>query len=154
MSHERTILIVDDNVNLVLGLAKLLRNADYDVHTAYTAAEGLQLALLHRPDAIILDFRMPLINGLGFLYRLRELADHRHTPVLIVTGATISDEQRSEFADLQASVQFKPISVKDFLIEIARMVARPARNIVWKEGVERPTPVDSFVHSTSLSTVR
>lgn len=146
MSHERTILIVDDNVNLVLGLAKLLRNADYDVHTAYTAAEGLQLALLHRPDAIILDFRMPLVNGVGFLYRLRELVDHLHTPVLIVTGETISDDQRCEFADLQASVQFKPISVKDFLMEITRMVSVPAGKIVWTAGVQHAAPDDSSVY--------
>jgi DNA-binding response OmpR family regulator len=59
MSQERTILIVDDNINLALGLAKLLRNAGYGVHTAHTAADRLKLALLHCPDAIILDFRMP-----------------------------------------------------------------------------------------------
>ncbi|HVH28884.1 MAG TPA: response regulator [Vicinamibacterales bacterium] len=136
MSHERTILIVDDNVNLVLGFAKLLRNAGYGVYTAYAAADGLRLALLHRPDAIILDFRMPLINGVGFLYRLRELTDHRHTPVMVVTGVTISDEQRAEFSDLHAIVQFKPISVKDFLIETARMVSGPHSKAVAEPGVE------------------
>ena len=99
---------------------------------AYTAADGLELALSHGPDAIILDFRMPLINGAGFLYRLRELAEHRHTPVMIVTGATISDEQRAEFSDLHAIVQFKPISVKDFLIETARMVS----DSDWTPAVE------------------
>ena len=136
MSHERTILIVDDNVNLVLGFAKLLRNAGYGVYTAYAAADGLRLALLHRPDAIILDFRMPLINGVGFLYRLRELTDHRHTPVMVVTGVTISDDQRAEFSDLHAIVQFKPISVKDFLIETARMVSGPHSKAVAEPGVE------------------
>jgi hypothetical protein len=42
---------------------------------------------------------------------LRELADHRYTPVMIVTGETISDEQRAEFSDLQATVRFKPLAV-------------------------------------------
>jgi CheY-like chemotaxis protein len=145
MTQPQTILIVDDNVNLVLGLAKLLRNAGYNVHTAYTAAEGLELAVLHRPDAIILDFRMPLVNGVGFLYRLRERVDLRHTPVMMVTGETISDEQRFEFADLQATVQLKPISVKDFLMEIGRMVSPPAGTIARTADVGA-APVDSLAH--------
>jgi DNA-binding response OmpR family regulator len=138
MSQEQKILVIDDNVNLVLGLAKLLRNAGYAVHTAHTAADGFKLALLHRPDAIILDFRMPLVNGAGFLYRLRELADHRHTPVMIVTGETISDEQRSEFADLQATVRIKPLAVKEFLTEIARMVSGPRETVVWDARIATP----------------
>jgi CheY-like chemotaxis protein len=47
---------------------------------------------VHAPDAIILDFRMPFINGMGFLYRLRERPGHRHTPVLLVTGEPFKDE--------------------------------------------------------------
>ena len=123
MKRERTILIIDDNVNLVLGFARLLRNAAYSVHTAYTAEDGLNSALLHRPDAIVVDFRMPLINGVGFLYRLREVPEHRHTPVMIVTGVTVSDEQQSEFRELNAIVKLKPIAVKDLLAEIARMLS-------------------------------
>src|SRR5262245_50967459 len=125
MTDARTILIIDDNVSLVLGLARLLEKAGYAVHTAYTAAEGLELAALHRVDAIILDFQMPLINGAGFLYRLRELASHRDPPVMIVTGMSISDEMRDEFADLHAIVRFKPIAPVEFLAETARLMVAP-----------------------------
>ena len=128
MKREPTILIIDDNVNLVLGFARLLRNAAYTVHTAYTAEAGLNAAVLHHPDAIVVDFRMPLINGVGFLYRLREVPEHRHTPVMIVTGVTVSDEQRSEFCELNAVVKLKPIAIKDFLAEIARMLSAQVRS--------------------------
>ena len=131
MTDKPTILLIDDNVSLVLGFARVLQNAGYIVHTAYTAAEGLRLAALHRPDAIVLDFQMPLINGAGFLYRLRELATLRHTPVMILTGMVINDEQRDEFAALRAIVRFKPIGPREFLAETARMVTRPMAAPAW-----------------------
>ena len=106
MSHPITILIVDDNVNLAQGFAKVLKGAGYDAHTAYTAEEGLRLARVHRPAAIILDIRMPFVNGVGFLYRLRAQAAHRQTPVMVLTGASVNEEMRAELSDLRALLRF------------------------------------------------
>jgi two-component system chemotaxis sensor kinase CheA len=122
MPGTRSILIVDDNVTLAVGCAKLLIRAGYSVDTAFSAEDGMRLAQLQRPDAIILDFRMPFINGAGFLYRLRELPEHRDTPVMVLTGMTISDQQRAELAGLGAVVRFKPIEPPDFLAAAATLL--------------------------------
>jgi CheY-like chemotaxis protein len=124
MIAEPSILVIDDNATTAIGLAELLRSAGYIAHVSYDAAEGLRLAKLHRPDAIIVDFRMPLINGAGFLYRLRSLAEHRHTPVMIVTGFEMTDEQRDEFAQLRAIVKLKPIEPQTLLAEIRLVLAQ------------------------------
>jgi DNA-binding response OmpR family regulator len=117
MSQTITILIVDDNVNLAQGFAKVLKGAGYDAHTAYTAEEGLRLAHVHCPDAIILDIRMPFVNGVGFLYRLRAQAAHRHTPVMVLTGASVNEEMRAELSDLRALLRFKPLGMAELLAE-------------------------------------
>ena len=114
---QPTILIVDDNINLALGFAKALANAGYTAHAAHTAEEGLRLARVERPDAIILDIGMPFINGLGFLYRLRALPALCTTPVMVVTGATLNDETRAELGELRAVIKFKPLDLERLLAE-------------------------------------
>ncbi len=73
------------------------------------------------PDAIILDLRMPLIDGLGFLRRLRErCAQSARTPVAIVTGDYFLDDAVStELRELGAELRFKPLWLED-LVGLAR----------------------------------
>jgi two-component system response regulator MprA len=76
----------------------MLRLAGYQVHTVVNAETGLRQAERNHPDAIILDLRMPLVDGLGFLRRLRAFDDQRQTPVAIVTGDYFLDDSVSERA--------------------------------------------------------
>src|SRR5262245_55953186 len=77
----QTILVIDDHVSLARAFAMALKHEGYLVHTAHRAEDGLRLAQSEHPDAIILDFRMPFINGAGFLYRLRDFPGQHLTPV-------------------------------------------------------------------------
>ena len=124
MSQTITILIIDDNVNLAQGFAQVLVRAGYAAHTAHTAEEGLRLAQAQPPDAIILDIRMPFVNGVGFLYRLRALAAHRHTPVMVVTGASVNEEMRAELRDLRALLRFKPLGMSELLAETRMLLTQ------------------------------
>ena len=139
MSQTITILIVDDNVNLAQGFAQVLKGAGYAAHAAHTAEEGLRLARVQRPDAIILDIRMPFVNGVGFLYRLRALAAHRHTPVMVLTGASVNEEMRAELCDLRAVLRFKPLGMSELLAETRMLLAQD-----WTGPADR-TDARSFV---------
>ena len=123
MPQSITILIVDDNVNLAQGFAQVLKSVGYAALTAYTAEDGLRLAQSECPDAIILDIRMPFINGVGFLYRLRALEAHRHTPVMVLTGASVNEEMRAELCDLRALLRFKPLGMSELLAETRTLLA-------------------------------
>jgi DNA-binding response OmpR family regulator len=104
----------------------MLRLEGYDVRTARNAETGLQEAERSRPDAIILDLRMPLVDGLGFLRRLREYDDQRHTPVAIVTGDYFLDDSvSSELHQLGAELKFKPLWLED-LVGLARKLVKVA----------------------------
>jgi DNA-binding response OmpR family regulator len=120
---QRTILIVDDNINLALGFAKALTKAGYTAHAAHTAEDGLRLARVEHPDGIILDIGMPFINGLGFLYRLRALPAHGQTPVMVVTGASLNEETRAELNELRAVIKFKPLGLEQLLAATRTMLA-------------------------------
>ena len=114
------ILIVDDDEGVTQTFARMLRLEGYQVHTALNAEQGLGEAERPRPDAIILDLRMPLIDGLGFLRRLRGRDAQRATPVAIVTGDYFLDDSiSSELRELGAQLRFKPLWLED-LVALAR----------------------------------
>src|SRR5438094_9316503 len=89
------ILIVDDDEGVTQTFARMLRLEGYQVRTAVSAEKGLQEAEQSHPDAIILDLRMPLVDGLGFLRELRARGEHSETPVAIVTGDYFLEDRKS-----------------------------------------------------------
>ena len=118
MTPTQTILVIDDNVNIAQGFAMALQGAGYRVHTAHEAEHGLRLAQSEHPAAIVLDLRMPFINGAGFLYRLRASPGLGRTPVMVVTGAEVNEEMQAELAALRAVVRFKPLGLTQLLAEV------------------------------------
>ena len=123
MKTDARVLIIDDNVNLAKGFAMALGRAGYDVSVAHTADDGLRLAAERQPDAILLDFRMPFVNGIGFLYRLRELPGLRDVPVMVITGESVNAETLADLQDLHASLRFKPIALPELLEETRALLA-------------------------------
>jgi DNA-binding response OmpR family regulator len=114
------ILIVDDDEGVTQTFARMLRLEGYQVRTAVSAETGLVEANEGHPDAIILDLRMPLVDGLGFLRRLRAYDDQRSVPVAIVTGDYFLDDSVStELRELGAELRFKPLWLED-LVGLAR----------------------------------
>src|SRR5204862_5699248 len=121
------LLIVDDDLSTTQRVAQILTMEGYDVRTAATAEPCLREFESAPPDAIILDLRMPFINGLGLLYRLRAAEPNRQTPVVIVTGdQCIDDSIIRELKDLGAEVKFKPLWLED-LVDVARSLVQARR---------------------------
>jgi CheY-like chemotaxis protein len=126
MPTRARILIVDDDTGVRLVYSRALELEGYEVRVASSAETALAEVREHRPDAILLDLRMPLINGAGFLYRLRADPDVKAIPVAIVTAhSTLDDETASELRGLDAEIWFKPLSV-DQIHHVARtLLKRP-----------------------------
>lgn len=119
-----SILIVDDDEAVTQTFARMLRMEGFRVRTAINAESGLTETFQNQPDAIILDLRMPLVDGLGFLKRLRASKDHRHIPVAIVTGDYCLEEHVSaELRRLGAELKFKPLWFED-LVGLARTLLK------------------------------
>jgi DNA-binding response OmpR family regulator len=119
-----TILIVDDDEGVTQTFARMLKLEGFEVRTAMNAETGLVEAQEVRPDAIILDLRMPLVDGLGFLRRLRAQDEQRQTPVAIVTGDYFLDDNVSaEIRQLGAELKFKPLWLED-LVGLARTLLK------------------------------
>jgi DNA-binding response OmpR family regulator len=119
-STTRTILIVDDDRSVADTFARMLKLEGFGVATALSAEAGLELADKVHPQAIILDMRMPITNGLQFLRLVRSRPHLAQVPVAIVTGDYFLPENiQLELKSLGASIRFKPLWLED-LVALAR----------------------------------
>jgi len=80
------ILVIDDNPNVIDILGRCLREEGYGVLGALTSDEGLKLAILSRPELVLLDIAIPGTNGIELLKRIRSI--NPTTRVIMVTGNT------------------------------------------------------------------
>jgi DNA-binding response OmpR family regulator len=116
-ASTRTILIVDDDRSVAETFARILKLEGFGVATAGSAEAGLSLASVVKPDAIILDMRMPITNGLQFLRLIRANAALARVPVAIVTGDYfMSEPVQHELRALGASIRFKPLWLEDLVV--------------------------------------
>lgn len=106
---RRTVLIIDDNDELRAYVLSLL-STDYEVLQAADGQAGLHKALHEKPDLIICDVRMPVMNGLDFCRTVKADASTGHIPVLLLTAQTL-EGQRAEGYDCGADAYLiKPFS--------------------------------------------
>jgi DNA-binding response OmpR family regulator len=105
--------------------ARMLKLEGFAVRTALDASSGLEKADEFRPDAIILDMRMPLINGIQFLRQVRARPHLADVPVAIVTGDYfLSDALQQELQTLGASLRFKPLWLEDLVALAQTLIPR------------------------------
>lgn len=80
---QETILVVDDNKEIVSAMSDVLRSRGYAVLSAYNGRQGLRLALEKKPDLILLDWNLPQLSGFQVLQALRERGNQ--APVVLMT---------------------------------------------------------------------
>ena len=123
---QKTILIVDDQPEVLRVYSRGLEVSGHRVITAETVELGMQLVDAAPPDAVLVDLKMPYVNGMGMLYRLRQ--SHPLLPVAIITGMqNLDKETLQEIAVLDASVHYKPVSIVQIRQIVEELLARAPR---------------------------
>lgn len=108
------ILIVEDNAVLRDNLAALFRTHGLDAEFASDGLSGLQLALEHAPDVLVLDLGLPGLDGLRVCERLRAQSD-RHVPVLMLTARDALDDRLSGFGAGADDYLVKPFAGEELV---------------------------------------
>lgn len=103
---KKNILIVEDNQEVRTYIHSLFCN-DYQIYEANNGAEGMDMANLHKPDAIISDVMMPIKDGFSFCKELKENPTTAHIPILMLTA-------KAEDADVLRASQ---IGVDDYMMK-------------------------------------
>ncbi len=123
------ILSVDDSQTVRMALARLLRPFVCELDEAANGEEGLARARQQKPDLIILDCNMPVMDGLTMLRQLREEPELRRTPVIILTAQS-GPENIATVARLGVrDYVTKPFRDADLLLKIGRIISLVPREI-------------------------
>ena len=129
--ERETILVVDDNKEIVYSISELLKYEGYNTVKAYDGMEALKALEENRIDLILLDVMMPKMNGLSALMKLRE---RYHIPVIILSAKTEESDKVSGLmlgADDYVEKPYNPAELT------ARVKAHLRRYHAWGSGAPK-----------------
>lgn len=106
----------------------LLEEHDCDVILATDGSQVLPLVLEAKPDLVLLDLAMPIMDGFEALRELRKSDAARETPVIVITARTDAADQARAMAMGVDDYITKPFSVADVIARINRVLIRNGRN--------------------------
>ena len=105
--HERRVLVVDDDVEIQALLSTGLDEDGIDVHCVGNGEEALRHLKRDTPAAVLLDLRMPVMDGFQFLEQMRESRYHKGLPVIVITIKRLTPEEEDKLADMASAVVIK-----------------------------------------------
>ena len=131
--HDKKILLVDDEQDILEFLSYNLRKEGCDVITANNGKEGLELAKKHTPDLILLDVMMPEMDGMEVCENLRSIERLDNTFIIFLTARS---EEYSELSGFTAGADdyiTKPIKPKLLISRINAILRRSNKKILTNE---------------------
>ena len=137
--NGETILVVDDNKEIVYSISELLKYEGYQVVKAYDGMEALKALETNQIDLILLDVMMPKLNGLSALMKLRE---NYRIPVIILSAKTEESDKVSGLVLGADDYVEKPYNPSEL---IARVKAHLRRYHAWG-GAAPKTDSDTLVN--------
>ncbi len=121
------ILIIEDNEKNRKLARDVLQVKGYKTIESETAEEGLKLALEKSPALVLMDIQLPGMDGIRALKQLRANPQTKNIPVIAITASAMTNNRQTMLAEGFDGYQSKPISVKDFLGELERvLVSHPS----------------------------
>jgi CheY-like chemotaxis protein len=116
-----SILVIEDNEDNIRLLDYVLRAYGYEPLLATDSQEGLRIALDRRPDLILLDLRMPRMDGYEVAARLRRAGLEGTKVVAVTASAMVGDRERIAAAGFDGYIQ-KPIEPETFIADVERFL--------------------------------
>ena len=116
-----TILVIEDNPDNIRLVDYVLRAHGYDPLLATSGAEGLRLADGAKPDLVLLDIRMPYMDGYEVAARLKQAGLDATKIVAVTASAMVGDRERIVSAGFDGYIQ-KPIEPETFIAEVKRFL--------------------------------
>lgn len=134
MNTQKTVLIVEDEKNIVDILRFNLQREGYQTCEAYDGEDGLAKALSVNPDLILLDVMLPKMNGFDVCRRLRDKGDN--VPVIILTAR---EEEADKVLGLELGADdyiTKPFGMRELLARVKANIRRSAMAPVQGERAQ------------------
>jgi DNA-binding response OmpR family regulator len=119
----KKILIVDDEPSIIVALQFLMEQNGYETLVAFSGEEAMETIAAHRPDLVLLDIMLPVVDGFEVCQRIRENPAWQAIRIVLVT-ALGSDANVTKGLDLGADAYVtKPFSNAELLAKVKELLA-------------------------------
>lgn len=112
------ILVVEDNKNIITVLRMCLKNAGYEVKTVNNGVEAVETAFEWKPDLILLDIKIPKMNGFLVCETLKDEESTKNTPILMLSAKAEEEDIKKAYNLGAEDYITKPIEPKKLLAKI------------------------------------
>ncbi len=123
MANELILIVEDHEKNRKL-VRDVLKFKGYEVIEAETGEEGVRLALERRPSLVLMDIRLPGIDGVEALRRIRADVSTRAIPIMAITASVMTEDRQKIMDAGFDAYQSKPLNVKDFVAAVEQLLER------------------------------
>jgi len=137
MRTKKQILIIDDDPIVTQELKVLLKDENCELSFAYTGEKGLEFIKKFRPDLLILDLRMPGMDGFTVLELLQKDEKMKDIPVIILSAIDLTEEEKRRFPPNVKAILLKGQIDKTSLIKVVRQILYPETEIKT-ESLQKP----------------
>ena len=122
----RILLVEDNELNLDM-LSRRLKRRKFEVLVAEDGQAGIDVAIAEQPDLILMDMRMPVLDGWEATRRLKASPETRHIPVIALTAHAMAEDREQAMAAGCDDYDTKPVEFRRLLRKIAAFIPRPER---------------------------
>jgi two-component system cell cycle response regulator DivK len=118
------ILYIEDNEDNIFMLKNRLTRAGHTVVVATDGAQGVAMASSERPDVILMDLSLPVLDGWQATREIKAAADTKHIPVIALTANAMAGDREKALAAGCDDYDTKPVELPRLLGKIKRLVER------------------------------
>jgi DNA-binding response OmpR family regulator len=127
MSNPPSVLIVDDEPNIVLSLQFLMKKTGFEVRTAKDGEEAMAEISRAAPDLVLLDVMMPKIDGFSICKQIRANPEWKDMRIIMLTARGRDVEREKGLALGADDYITKPFSTKDAIARVEAVLGRPRK---------------------------
>jgi chemosensory pili system protein ChpA (sensor histidine kinase/response regulator) len=130
--EEKLVVLVDDSISVRKFVGRMLEKAGYRVKLAADGLEALEIVTQTRCDLVVTDLEMPRTNGYELLSHLRQDAQTRSIPVMVVTSRAGAKHRDRAMKEGAMAFLTKPVQEDQFIAAVAKLIGSPAGQAMEK----------------------
>jgi CheY-like chemotaxis protein len=115
--EDSVVLLVEDDIETREVMARTLKKSGWSVSEAGNGQEALNVLASVQPRLILLDLMMPVMDGFGFLAKMRAQPEWQHIPVIVVTAKDLTEDDRNRLKGMVEEVLEKNAYTREQLLE-------------------------------------
>ena len=123
--NKPVVLIVDDEPDVVTMWQRSLLTEGFEVICAYDGISAVDMAEVDKPDLVLLDIMMPMLNGYDVCRQIKANPATEHIPVLCVTSAQNDEVRENAQAAGAQGLLIKPFATRELVAQINRFLPSP-----------------------------